>query len=575
MSGRAGVRGVRGRFGRRKSGSLRGALLAVGLLFAAVGCGPPAQVPPPSPPAVDAATAAWEASLGETLPLEQTRDWIDVHLPQLAYQGYTLDLYKRRIPILVDMNGAVVHSWDRARAIGRARLAEDGSLYLIGSDNRIQEWSWDGDLVWSYALGSGDELPHHDLIRLSDGRYVVLAHSEAARTDLVLAIDRARGEVWRWVARDHLDEAFPKWDRQAHDPTHLNSIQELPPNRLYDHGDDRFRPGNLLISARNLNAIFVLDPDTGAVRWVFDQGLGAQHEALMVPPGLPGAGLITVFNNHWRLDDTTRSSRVEAIEPSTGERAWTYQGRYLFSSIAGAEQVLPNGNLLITSSQGGRVLEIRPAGQVVWQWAPPYLPMRALRYAPDHCPQLAALPREPAVRVAPDSRRLFVSRELGKLALQDDYETREVAGARRQVLKEPSFCGELMLPPMASAYLEYGLDPSRVQGAGTVRFRTTVRGPDDPAPVVVLDDTVRTDDGELWRGAAVALQHYPYMQVRMCVAAEVVEGDEAALAAAVWQDPQAVSTYRPLGVPEPSSAAAEQVPNELEEQRLRAIGYLE
>ena len=50
---------------------------------------------------------------------------------------------------------------------------------------------------------------------------------------------------------------FPDRDRRYPDPTHINSVFELTDNRWFDAGDGRFRPGNVLVSARNLNAIFI------------------------------------------------------------------------------------------------------------------------------------------------------------------------------------------------------------------------------------------------------------------------------------------------------------------------------
>jgi len=41
------------------------------------------------------------------------------------------------------------------------------------------------------------------------------------------------------------------------DWTHTNTVQELPPNHWYDEGDGRFKPGNVLISVRNQNTIYI------------------------------------------------------------------------------------------------------------------------------------------------------------------------------------------------------------------------------------------------------------------------------------------------------------------------------
>ena len=66
-------------------------------------------------------------------------------------------------------------------------------------------------------------------------------------------------------------------------------MYELPPNRWFDAGDERFRPGNILVSARNLNAIFIIDKTSGEVVWRYSDGLDYQHEAIMVERDLEKA----------------------------------------------------------------------------------------------------------------------------------------------------------------------------------------------------------------------------------------------------------------------------------------------
>ena len=54
----------------------------------------------------------------------------------------------------------------------------------------------------------------------------------------------------------------------------------------------------------------------------------------------------------------------------------------------GAVQQLPNGNVLIPESQDGRVLEVEPQGQIVWEFLNPgidtELQQRALIYRIEH-----------------------------------------------------------------------------------------------------------------------------------------------------------------------------------------------
>ena len=86
----------------------------------------------------------------ELLELDPER-WVRRHLPERSSGGFNLVFYRRRVPLIIDMNGRFVHSWPEVRATGRVRLNRDGSLLVIGVDNLIKEYSWDGELR-SYRL---------------------------------------------------------------------------------------------------------------------------------------------------------------------------------------------------------------------------------------------------------------------------------------------------------------------------------------------------------------------------------------------------------------------------------------
>ena len=224
-----------------------------------------------------------------------TTAWVRRSQPKRASSGYTLVLYRRRVPMLVDMNGNIVHQWPRVRVGARARLNRQGRLAVIGRGNLVQEYDWEGNLTWEFRTPKGD-ITHHDLIQLSNGNYLVLATRRNTARPYLSEVDADRNVVWQWRSEDHLT-TYAEWDSNHRDPAHFNSLNELPPNRWYDSGDERFRPGNILISARNMNMIFVIDKQSGDVVWTHTEGLDYQHEAIMVEKGLAGAGLITVFNN--------------------------------------------------------------------------------------------------------------------------------------------------------------------------------------------------------------------------------------------------------------------------------------
>jgi len=118
----------------------------------------------------------------------------------------------------------------------------------------------------------------------------------------------------------------------------------------------------------------------------------------MIPRGLPGEGNILVFDNggwagygapnpgaptghHNALRD---HSRIIEFDPITLEIVWRYTAReakYMvpqnsykfYSPTISSMQRLPNGNTLITEGNEGRLLEVTPEHETVWEYISPYI----------------------------------------------------------------------------------------------------------------------------------------------------------------------------------------------------------
>ena len=109
----------------------------------------------------------------------------------------------------------------------------------------------------------------------------------------------------------------------------------------------------------------VIDLEAPSLVWSFGAGvLERQHDASLLP------------NGHVLLFDNGRRrgwSRVLEVDPA-GEIVREWSGdppRSLWTARQGAVQHLPNGNLLVTESERGRVLEVSPEGRVVWEYLNP------------------------------------------------------------------------------------------------------------------------------------------------------------------------------------------------------------
>jgi hypothetical protein len=477
-----------------------------------VALGPGCRQRRPAPAAAPPADAAESASEGPAA------EWVTIFDPRLASPGYMLTLHDLRVPVLLDLNGRPVHTWPAARLKSRVRLLPDGSLLGIGLGRQIVEYDWEGRETWVFRTPGA--IPHHDVLRLANGHTLVLLLREGEGTDTLLEVDRAGKVVWTWRAAEHRHDLLPERPAHADDVTHINSLEELPDNPWFAAGDRRFRPGNLLLSARNLNTVFILDRQSGQVVWTYGAELDRQHEARMTGPGLPQSGRITVFNN--RLGSFWGEHQTELLEldPTSGKVLWRFKAPGFFSPTSGAQQVLPNGNLLVTSTRGGRVFEITREGRLAWEWAPPYEPVRSVRVAADACPQLARLAPPALHAVVPPADHRHVDPDAYRFARQGSRMDVVVSGEPRTVLKEETDCRTLTLPAAAKMQIGYGVDHDRLRTAGRAarppRFAVRLHPEGAPTEVVLLADTVGLD-GPAWRQRTLPLDAYGRKVVELCV----------------------------------------------------------
>jgi hypothetical protein len=509
-------------------------------------------------------------------------DWVRQFDPDSAYGGYTLGFYKARIPIIIDMNGNIVHSWPDVRATARLRLREDGHLLLLCVDKVVREYDWEGNIVWAYSPGDTIDFPHHDLIRLRSGNVLMIYRHVEGKTDYLVEVDRAARVVWTWRASEKLRGHFEAAPRDPGDLTHINSVQELPSNRWYDEGDARFRPGNLLISPRQLNAVFIIDKRTGDVVWSYDHQLDCQHEALMIPKGHPGEGNILVFNNgHDNLHGYRRSS-VEEINPRTNAVEWQYSDQHFFSSVGGVEQSLPNGNVLIVSSAGWRAFEVTRSGTIVWEWAPPFRPMRAERYPYDYCAELEQLGAPPEHYVAKEAKAPHVDRDLYKFVLPTETElfTTLQRGERKlRLLTTSSLCRTVLVPPIAVLRLGFGVPRDEAEetgGAdGTLRFVATLTK--DGTEVGRLDRELSLRSDRLWRTVTIPLRDHALEPLELCLDIQRTGALAASAkhALGVWENPSIVPRQISRQPPIARRDSVSAVERRHREEQLKALGYVE
>ena len=461
--------------------------------------------------------------------------------------------------------------------VGRARLTHDGHLLVISRDDRIEEYDWEGRLLFRYALPKGHR-PHHDVIQLRNGNILVLAQfekeietSSPGVQGYLREVDREGATVWRWDSVDHAHR-FEHGTTKGGILLTSTRVHELGDNPAFAAGDERFRPGNLLVSGRNLHTIFVIDKVSGEVVWQLSEGLDFQHEALMIPAGHARAGHVIVFNNGLGDREVYRRSRVQIFDPRTFEKVWEYSAPFFYSPVIGVAQSLWNGNVMVASSVGGRVFEVAPDGDIVWQFEPPYTPMRPIRYPRDHSPQLADLDWErPMTRTRATP---FLDKALYDFLLPLQP-FRELPGWEGRALRDPQSCRHLIIPPDARLRVRYGLHREALNDRPfAARFVVEIRDQESGQTTRVLDDVVRSDQTTLTRTLEASLAGHAFANADVCLDAQSL-GKTPGVSpreAMVWMEPTIASGPSADRDAEPELTQAEQ---DLRERQLRTLGYIQ
>lgn len=142
--------------------------------------------------------------------------------------------------------------------------------------------------------------------------------------------------------------------------THGNDIDPLPQSLAADF--PQFSPGDLAISYRSTNLIFILDPESLRVKWWRIGITDTQHDVDWEPDGI-----LSIFSNNER---TTKTSDVVSIRPSTYEWNIVVEGAKLnlFSPIQSSHDRTPHGTRMITSAQQGWVVEVNEKQERVFSF---------------------------------------------------------------------------------------------------------------------------------------------------------------------------------------------------------------
>lgn len=271
---------------------------------------------------------------------------------------------------LIDNDGRLIHDWEHDnRPANSNYLLENGHLLRAedlglgsvifntrGGGGRIVEYTWEGEVVWSFAYVSSTTLQHHDIERMPNGNILLIAWELKTREEVLAAgrspdlldedndgelwvdhvaeVDPASGEVvWEWHAWDHLiQDADPdqaNYGVVADHPELIDINYDMAPLRsdwLHTNAID-YNPDldQIMISVREFSEIWIIDHSTTTdeatghsggrsgkggdllYRWgnpaayragrETDRQLFFQHDSQWIDSDLRGGDNILIFNN--------------------------------------------------------------------------------------------------------------------------------------------------------------------------------------------------------------------------------------------------------------------------------------
>ncbi len=299
-----------------------------------------------------------------------------------ACPGYTLLAPKHNTnTFLINNDGQIVHQWTSQYFPGQSvYLKPNGNLLHTcmmhnrsftggGEGGRIEEYDWNGKLIWEFWFSNDKQQQHHDIAPMPNGNILMLVVEKKSAAECIAAgfppsmlRDRelypdsiveiqpvypdGGKVVWEWHVWDHMIQDFNRtkanFGEVASHPeliyvgggrgtpafwNHVNSINYNP------------QLDQVSISARGNSEIWFIDHSTTMneaashaggkhgkggdliYRWgnpasyklgtERDAQLNQQHDGEWIPEGCPGAGHVTIFNNGYNRGYTS----IEEIIP--------------------------------------------------------------------------------------------------------------------------------------------------------------------------------------------------------------------------------------------------------------------
>ena len=258
-----------------------------------------------------------------------------------ALQGYTLlsPLMSTKI-YLIDMQGRVLRTWqsessaaltttllENGHVLRHAKVAQQTFGDGPGAAGHLQEFSWDGQIVWDFKFASAKQLAHHDVCRMPNGHLLLIVWEKKSADEAVAAGRRAetvKGSlipdcifeiqpevktggkvVWEWRVWDHLI--------QDHDSSKAN------------FGDPKAHPELIDVNFGDGTLASIIAKDDEDAKHLRDIGYAPSKSAKPTPPSVDWLHCNAVdynsdldqiilncpeFNEFWIIDHSTTTAEA-------------------------------------------------------------------------------------------------------------------------------------------------------------------------------------------------------------------------------------------------------------------------
>ncbi|TQV79273.1 hypothetical protein FKG95_16610 [Denitrobaculum tricleocarpae] len=284
--------------------------------------------------------------------------------------------------ILLDEKGEIRHRWKLSTEDQPANVAPDVLKNLYGVSILP-----DGSVIFTMQERGGAivkvdacsrplwalEGQYHHTISLTDqNTFWTFGGDQKAFDHLLHEVDVESGEILKTIdmkdvrlknADTHIFDL--QVEKGVPDAVHGNDIEALTVERAAAFPG--FKAGDLLLSFRTTNLVFVLDPQSLEVKWWRVGPWDRQHD-----PDWNADGRISVFSNNER--GVGKHSKIVAIDPKTYATEILLDGAdYNFrSTFNGMHQITDHGSLLISSGLQGRLFEVDRNGEVIFDFINSY-----------------------------------------------------------------------------------------------------------------------------------------------------------------------------------------------------------